>query len=140
MANLFVSDVRVKMLERFESTMSAVGVTVLFVGNHIVEFDTDEEAHGLVYCRGYVEPRDGPHPGRFIEQAILYRDRYRREGGAWLFVHRKHELWYGVETAERPLAQRPAEWPTHPDGVGTVPYGEPTWQAFWTIRGNGAEG
>jgi SnoaL-like domain len=119
------------MRARFSRSMSAVGVTVLFVGNHLIDFDSDDEAHGLVYCRGYIETRDGPHPGRFVEQAILYRDRYRRVEGAWKFVHRSHELWYGVETAERPLQQRAAQWPTHNDGVGTVPYSEPTWQAFW---------
>jgi hypothetical protein len=119
---------------RFHRSMGAVGVTVLFVGNHLIDFDGDDEAHGLVYCRGYIETRDGPHPGRFVEQAILYRDRYRRVDGAWKFVSRSHELWYGVETAERPLQQRAAEWPTHHDGVGTVPYAEPTWHEFWSAR------
>jgi hypothetical protein len=134
MAELFVPEARDENRRRFDRSMGEVGVTVLFVGNHIVDFDGDDEAHGLVYCRGYIETRDGPHPGRFVEQAILYRDRYRREQGTWMFVHRTHELWYGVETAERPLDQRPAEWPTHHDGVGSLPYDEPTWKAFWAGR------
>ena len=129
MAELFVSTVRDRMRARFDESMRAVGVTVLFVGNHIIDFDGPDEAHGLVYCRGYIEPRDGT--GRFLEQAILYRDTYRREDDAWRFVRRGHELWYGVETSERPLDQRPADWPKHNDGLGTVPYQEPTWQAFW---------
>ncbi len=140
-ADLFVPDVDSgqgigtdAMRARFHRSMSEVGVTVLFVGNHLIDFDTDDEAHGLVYCRGYIEPLDGPRPGRFVEQAILYRDRYRRYDGAWKFVGRKHELWFGVETAERPLHQRPAEWPRHHDGVGTVPYSEPTWKAFWALH------
>ena len=119
---------------RFRRSMGAVGVTILFVGNHLIDFDGDDDAHGLVYCRGYIEPRDGPHPGRFVEQAILYRDRYRRVGGSWKFVSRSHELWFGIETAERPLHQRPAEWPLHHDGLGTVPYSEPTWHAFWSAH------
>ena len=123
------------MVERFHRSMSGVGVTILFVGNHLIDFDSDDEAHGLVYCRGYIEPRDGPHPGRYVEQAILYRDRYRRHQGAWRFVSRSHELWYGIETAERPLHQRPADWPTHHDGLGTVPYGDQTWQRFWDRHG-----
>lgn len=131
-AELFVPEIRDKVAAQFHESMSEVGVTVLFVGNHIVDFDSEDEAHGLVYCRGYIEIRDGAaHPGRFVEQAILYRDRYRRCDGAWKFVKRSHELWYGIETAERPLHQGDAEWPRHPDGVGTVPYSEPTWQAFW---------
>jgi hypothetical protein len=50
-------------------------------------------------------------------------------------VSRSHELWFGIETAERPLHQRAADWPLHHDGVGTVPYGEPTWGRFWADRG-----
>jgi hypothetical protein len=134
-ADLFVPDLRDRVRDQFETSMRGVGVTILFVGNHLVDFDADDEARGLVYCRGYIETRDGSEPGRNIEQAILYRDRYRRADGAWRFVGRKHELWYGVETAERPLHQRAAEWPRHHDGVGTVPYGEPTWQAFWARHG-----
>lgn len=130
-AELYVPEVRDRMLARFERSMSGVGVTVLLVGNHLVDFDAADEAHGLVYCRGYIEPRDGREAGRFVEQAILYRDRYRRCDGAWKFVDRVHELWYGVETAEQPLRQPPADWPEHHQGIGTVPYGEPTWEAFW---------
>ena len=131
-ADLYAPEVQEKMLARFETSMSDVGVTVLFVGNHIIDFDDDDHAHGLVYCRGYIEPRDSAHPGRFVEQAILYRDSYRRCEERWRFVHRTHELWYGIETAERPLHQRAAEWPIHHDGVGTLPYAEPTWSAFWS--------
>lgn len=140
-AALFVPDVRSAngvgteaLAATFNDSMAAIGVSILFVGNHLIDFDSDDDAHGLVYCRGYIEPRDGPHPGRYVEQAILYRDRYRRVDGAWRFVKRRHELWYGIETAERPLHQRPADWPTHHDGLGTVPYGEPSWQAFWAAR------
>jgi hypothetical protein len=127
------------MVERFHRSMSAVGVTILFVGNHLIEFDDDDHARGLVYCRGYIEPRDGPHPGRYVEQAILYRDRYRRHDGEWRFVSRSHELWYGIETAERPLHQRAAAWPAHPDGLGTVPYEDESWRRFWDRHG-GYEG
>lgn len=144
-AELFVADVDAgrdvgvaAMRARFDRAMRAVGVTILFVGNHLIEFDGDDDAHGLVYCRGYIEPLDDGRRDRFVEQAILYRDRYRREGGVWKFVRRSHELWFGVETAERPLHQRAAEWPRHHDGVGTVPYAEPTWRAFWARHPGGA--
>ena len=130
-AALFVAEVADRVREQFESSMRDVGVTVLFVGNHLIDFDSADEAHGLVYCRGLIEPRGPGASGRMVEQLILYRDRYRRCDGEWRFVGRRHELWYGVETAERPLEQPPADWPRHHHGVGTVPYGEPTWVAFW---------
>jgi hypothetical protein len=122
---------RERLRRSLDRSMRTVGVTILFVGNHLIEFDAEDEAHGLVYCRGAVEALDGGRPGQMVEQAILYRDEYRRPAGEWRFRSRTHELWYGVETAEHPLDQRPAEWPTHHDGLGTVPYGEPSWQAFW---------
>src|SRR5919108_554091 len=74
-----------------------------------------------------------------IEQAIQYRDVYERRDGRWLFVRRVHVLWFGVETAERPYAQRPADWPEHHDGLGTVPYDVPSWQAFWGGPGKGPQ-
>ena len=85
-----------------------------------------DHSTGIVYCRGQIQ--DG---ARWIEQAIQYRDRYERCDGEWLFVRRVHLLWYGVETAERPLDQPPANWPAHHTGRGTVPEDLPTWKAFW---------
>ena len=120
---------------RFQRSMSGVGVTTLLVGNHLIDFDDDDHAHGLVYCRGYIEPRDSRPARRLIEQMILYRDSYQRVDGEWRFVERVHELWYGIETAERPLQQPPANWPEHHDGLGSVPYAEPTWRSFWDQHG-----
>lgn len=137
-ADLFVPDVRTgdgsgraALAAQLRAGMADLGVTVLFVGNHIIDMDQDDPdlARGIVYCRAVLEVRDQPG-GRTVEQAILYRDRYRRHEGRWLFVARRHELWYGVETAEHPFDQEPADWPTHHDGLGTVPYGEPSWQAL----------
>jgi hypothetical protein len=83
-----------------------------------------------VYCRAQVQ--DGQ---RWIEQAIHYRDTYERRDGAWLFARRIHRLWYGVEAAERPLAQEPANWPERQEGRGTLPEEWPSWQAFWKSVG-----
>jgi ketosteroid isomerase-like protein len=115
----------------FDEQLRAIGVSILFVGNHVVDFEADaggspDRARGVVYCRGLIQ--DGE---RLVEQAIQYRDRYERRDGRWRFVKRTHVLWWGVETAERPLHQHAANWPEHHDGVGTVPYDIPTWQAFW---------
>jgi ketosteroid isomerase-like protein len=134
---LFVPDVQVgrerrgrqALRESFEQSLSAIGVSILFVGNHLVDFQDDRHASGVVYCRGQIQ--DGE---RWIEQAIQYRDRYERRGGQWLFVRRHHLLWYGVETAERPLDQPPANWPEHHVGRGTLPEAGETWQAFWKTR------
>lgn len=143
LVSLFVPDVRVTreasgrdaMREFWTASLREIGVSILFVGNHVIDFDDADHARGVVYCRGQIQ--DG---ARWIEQAIQYRDRYERRDGRWLFVKRTHVLWYGVETAERPLDQRPANWPEHHDGVGTVPEDIPSWGRFWDALGPGPDG
>jgi hypothetical protein len=137
LVSLFVPDVRVGRELRgrpalrafFAESLSAIGVSILFVGNHLVDFDTRESAHGVVYCRGQIQ--DG---ARWIEQAIQYRDHYALHDGAWLFTRRDHLLWYGVESNLRPLDQPAANWPEHHTGRGTLPEAWPSWGAFWKGR------
>jgi hypothetical protein len=138
LVSLFVPDVRVgrsvagreALRAFFAESLSAIGVSILFVGNHLIDFESPERARGVVYCRGQIQ--DG---ARWIEQAIQYRDQYERRDGAWLFVRRDHLLWYGVETALRPLDQEPADWPARHVGRGTLPEAFPSWGAFWKQRG-----
>jgi hypothetical protein len=130
---LFVPETQVAadLHATFSRQLTRLGPTTLLVGNHIVDFDTDDErlARGIVYTRCYAQTAAG-----FIEQMIVYSDRYRRDDidgeGRWRFVGRKHELFYGVATAEQPFAQEPADWPVHDVGTGTIPFRLPTWQAF----------
>lgn len=143
LVSLFVPDVRVTREESGREAMRAfwvdslreIGVSILFVGNHVIDFDDPDHARGVVYCRGQIQDGD-----RWIEQAIQYRDRYEKRAGEWLFVRRQHVLWYGVETAERPLDQPPANWPERHDGRGTVPEDLPSWEPFWSALGPGPDG
>lgn len=139
---LFVPDVRVgptttgrdALRAFFAESLRPVRVSILFVGNHVIDLDAPDRAHGTVYCRALLQEGD-----RFVEQLIRYRDLYVRVGGEWLFVRRTHELWFGVETAERPLDQPLARWPERSTGTGTVPYADETWQRF-TDPSGGAPG
>jgi hypothetical protein len=138
LVSLFVPDVRVGREGRgrdalrldFVESLRSIGVSILFVGNHLIDFQDPDHATGTVYCRAQIQDGD-----RWIEQAIQYRDTYQRRDGAWLFVRRIHALWYGVETAERPLAQEPADWPKRHVGRGTVPEDLASWRAFWREHG-----
>ncbi len=138
LVSLFGPDVRVgrdavgreALREFWVESLKAIGVSILFVGNHIIDFSDPNHASGVVYCRGQIQDGD-----LWIEQAIQYRDTYERRDGAWLFARRVHVLWYGVEAAERPLAQEPANWPERHVGRGTVPEDMPAWQAFWSRHG-----
>ena len=63
LVSLFVPDVRVTreasgraaMKEFFTASLRAIGVSILFVGNHIVDFESATRAKGVVYCRGQIQ-------------------------------------------------------------------------------------
>ena len=134
LVELFVDDVRVGRDELgrdalrgdFDQQLRQVGITILFVGNHVIEFDDDDHARGIVYCRGEIQLDH-----RWINQAIQYRDTYERRVGRWYFVRRKHLMWYGAQLGENPLGLSPASWPEHHTGKGTLPESWETWQRFW---------
>lgn len=134
LVSLFVPDVRVgrdatghdALRASWLESLGAIGVSILFVGNHLIDFQDPDHATGSVYCRGQIQ--DGE---RWIEQAIHYADTYERRDGVWLFVRRVHRLWYGLDTGERPLTQEPANWPQRHTGRGTLPEEWDTWRAFW---------
>lgn len=131
---LFVDDVQVgrdrvgraALKEFFTRSLRDVGVTILNVGTHVIEFDDADHARGVVYCRGEIQVGD-----RWVVQAIQYRDTYERRDGHWYFVRRKHLLWYGRDVGTSPLGLPPANWPEHHSGWGELPEAWPTWSAFW---------
>lgn len=131
---LFVPDVRVgrdaygrdALRENFAAQLRGIGVSILNVGTHQIDLIDDDHATGHVYCKAEIQDGD-----RWIHQAIRYDDTYERRDGEWLFVRRKHLLFYGAEVGVNPLTLPPANWPEHHDGLGTLPYSDPTWQAFW---------
>ena len=134
---LFVDDVRVgdahgrEALRRdFDQQLRAIGVSILFVGNHVIDFDDADHARGVVYCRAEIQDGD-----RWVVQAIQYRDRYERRDSHWLFVRRQHLLWYGAEQASSPVDQPPAEWPKRSTGRGTIPESWGSWKRFWASEG-----
>lgn len=139
LVELFVDDVRVgrersgraALRADFDRQLRGIGISILFVGNHVIDFDDDHGAHGIVYCKAEIQDGD-----RWIHQAIQYRDRYACRNGRWLFVRRLHLLWYGASYAPgdpaNPLASRPADWPRHHAGKGTIPESWDSWQRFWS--------
>jgi ketosteroid isomerase-like protein len=134
LVSLFVPDVRVgreatgreALRAGFAEQLRGIGVSILHVGTHQIDLADADHATGHVYCKGEIQDGD-----RWIHQAIRYDDTYRRCDGRWLFVRRRHLLFYGVAVAANPLRQPPADWPAHHDGRGTLPWSEPTWQTFW---------
>ena len=138
LVDLFIPDVRVgwhpsgepatghdALRENLSAQLRAIGVTILHVGTHQIALQGPADATGHVYCRAEIQ--DGE---RWIHQSIRYDDRYRRVDGHWLFVGRRHQLFYGAEVGANPLHLPPADWPANHEGWGTLPESDPTWQAF----------
>ena len=131
---LFVDDVQVgrerqgreALKEDFDRQLREIGTSILFVGNHVIDIEDDETAKGAVYCKGEIQVED-----RWVEQAILYKDRYARRDGHWYFVRRVHLLWYGTDFGQNPLGLPPANWPENHSGKGTLPESWESWKRFW---------
>ena len=111
--------------EGFERTLGRAGTTILFVGNHLIDFDDADHAHGVVYCKAEIEAGD-----RWIVQAIAYHDRYTRVDGTWYFHDRNHLLFYGADMLERPIGLSPARKPEYWTGKGSMPEYWPTFDDF----------
>lgn len=99
---------------------------VILVANHLVEFDGTEAAHGEVWAHCFAQTRSAG----YVEQLIRYDDQYERHDGRWVFLHRKHRLWFGVNR-ESPLRQHPANWPASQVGVGDMPLSDSEFRKWW---------
>ena len=94
----------------------SLGTTMLHVTNHSVWFDDEHHARGRVFCLAQLDRDEG-----FIEQSIVYEDRYVDIGASWRFEVRRHLLWFGSRCPEHPMRQPPANWPASQIGRGTLP-------------------
>jgi hypothetical protein len=105
------------------------GASTLFVGNHLIELDGPDNAHGVVYCFAQMDRTE-----EFVDQAVVYHDVYERRDGKWLFVKRDHLLWWGQSRAEHPLHLPKANWPAAQagDGIAFDVIAQPS--SWWTDR------
>jgi ketosteroid isomerase-like protein len=136
LVDLFVPDVQVGRSARgrdalkawFTETMRKPRTSIHFIGNHIVDFDDSDHAHGIVYCRDELER---PGQDRWEVGTIQYWDTYVRVDGEWCFERRRFNRWYIVDALTRP---------SHGAGVNTgdsslttrqLPEVFDTWGRFW---------
>ena len=137
LVELYVDDVRATRSERGREALKRVfrehmteRVSVLNIGTHVINLVDADHAAGTVLC--VAEMGDAT---RWARQLIAYQDTYERRDRTWYFAGRDHQLFYGVETVERPLDQPPADWPAHQTGRGSLPEAWPSWRRFWGVEG-----
>jgi len=116
--------------EDFDRAARSVGITFLQVGGHVIDFEADDRARGIVYCRGEIQD-GGRDSRRWIIHLIQYHDTYERLEGRWYFARRRHLLVAGTELGQNPLDLPPADWPRRQTGLGSLPHELDTWMRFW---------
>ena len=102
------------------------------VSNHVIDFDDDDHAHGVVYCRAQHHVLD---PEFWFDHALAYWDTYERVDGNWLFRRRRLASWYRQEfghqdhgterVASESTSSGSTRGPQMPDAF-------PTFDAFWS--------
>ncbi len=138
LAALFVEDVRVgkdshgreAIKEWYGRSLERFGTSIHFVGNHVIDFVSAEEATGVVTCHDELEMNGEWHVGK-----IQYWDNYVRRDGAWYFKRRKLQRWYMVDALTRPGHGAGVNVDPGKLQVGQLPDLWPSWDSFWSARG-----
>ncbi len=123
LTELFVPDVKVSpkaqgrkaLKQELEKLTQDIGVTILKLTTHLIEFESADSAKGIVYAHGDIQMGR-----RWIHQAIRYEDSYMRQKDIWYFIKRRHRLWYGADVGENPLSYPSANWPESNIGLGDL--------------------
>jgi hypothetical protein len=101
------------------------------VGNHVIDFQDDDHATGVVYCRAHHHILEPEH---WYDMSLAYWDTYERRGDGWCFRRRRLKSWYRQEFghpshgSERILAS-PGE--AGPQRGERMPEAFPTFAEFW---------
>jgi hypothetical protein len=138
--NLFAPDIRVSRnrvgrshLKRWldDTLRLQFTGTSHHIGNHIIEFDDPDHAHGVVYSKNEHEtPRQDGGTDWVIMQ-MLYWDNYERIEGRWYFRRRLPCYWYATDLNSPPVGDDKMRWPDRERYEGAYHALWPSWEAFW---------
>jgi uncharacterized protein (TIGR02246 family) len=121
---------REEIAARISQTFRAFGATIHFVANQVIDLEGPGTGSGVVYTRAEHEL-----DGKWIVQAMSYRDRYALVDGRWTFASRRALAWYAVDLLERPLGRHALRWPGGPPLQRTLPE---AWESYRDFeRGEG---
>jgi hypothetical protein len=99
-------------------------------GNHIIEFDDADNAHGIVYSKNEHEtPSEGGD--EWVIMQMLYWDNYQRINGRWYFRRRFPCYWYATDLNKPPTGKDKMRWPDRDSYEGAWHEIFPSWQRFW---------
>lgn len=135
---LYVDDVRVgshrgrpALRAVFDRVMRGFTTTSHQVQNHVIEFDHEDHAQGLVTCRCEHEVASASAGPRWVVLQNLYHDRYERRDGHWYFRARVQNRLYATAFEDPPVGPLKDRWPDQ--APAATPFHEPfdVWREFW---------
>ena len=139
--NLFVDDIRVSRdqvgrahLKRWLDATLRLQFTGTshHIGNHIIEFEDADHAHGVVYSKNEHETPCADDSSEWVIMQMLYWDNYERRDGRWYFRRRLPCYWYATDINKPPVGEHKMRWPDRDIYDGAYHELWPSWTAFWT--------
>ena len=138
--NLFVEDIRVSReqvgrahLKRWldDTLRLQFTGTAHHIGNHIIEFDDPDRAHGVVYSKNEHETSRADGGSDWVIMQMLYWDNYERRDGRWYFRRRLPCYWYATDLNRPPVGDNKMRWPDREPYEGAYHELWPSWAEFW---------
>lgn len=133
--NLFAEDIRVTRdkvgrahLKRWldDTLRLQFTGTSHHIGNHVIEFDDPDNAHGIVYSKNEHETGD-----QWVIMQMIYWDNYQRIDGRWYFRRRLPCYWYATDLNQPPIGENKMRWPDRDSYDGAYHELFPSWHEFW---------
>ena len=141
--NLFAPDIRVSRekvgrahLKRWldDTLRLQFTGTSHHIGNHVIEFDDPDHAHGVVYSKNEHETGD-----EWVIMQMLYWDNYERRDSRWYFCRRLPCYWYATDINQPPVGENKMRWPDREAYAGAYHELWPSWAAFWASPPDSSE-
>jgi hypothetical protein len=119
-------------LKRFlDQSLRNFHCSMHLVGNHVIDFDDDDHAQGVVYCRAHHHVLEPEH---WFDVALAYFDTYEWASNRWRFRRRRVRSWYRQEFGHPEHGtERVVTTPTEsgPQRGARLPDAFPTFAEFW---------
>ena len=140
MVSLFPADVRVgrgtsgraALRGYMDATLrSPFTGTSHHIGGHVIEFDDQCSAHGVVYSKNEHETGD-----EWVIMQMMYVDDYVRTGGRWFFSRRLPLYWYATDLNKPPVGANKMRWPGTEWTEGGFHGLFPSFAEFWDRAGD----
>ena len=138
--NLFAEDIRISRDQSGRAALKSwlddtlrlqFTGTSHHIGNHIIEFDDPDHAHGIVYSKNEHETPSEKGEHEWIIMQMIYWDNYERIKGRWYFRRRLPCYWYAADLNKPPVGDEKMRWPDREAYDGAYHELFPSWEAFW---------